>query len=187
MSVHKEEEGDTSEGKGRESNKCWGMIVETEAYLGGEDKAAHSYGGKRTSRNEAMYMPPGTAYVYSIYGMHCCFNISSRGEGEAVLVRAVQPMGGLEHMRESRKAAKSDKNLCNGPAKLCQAMDINKGCNQLDLTSSDRMWVEPSPDCEGSGHEVVETTRVGIDYAGKEWAGKLLRFYVKGSTFISKK
>ena len=170
------------------SRKCWGRIVETEAYLGGEDKAAHSYGGKRTERNEAMYMPPGTAYVYSIYGMHSCFNISSRGEGAAVLVRALEPLGGLEHMRASRKVAKNDRNLCNGPAKLCQALGINKTCNRLDMTSSDRLWVEPSEvDGEEGGFEVVERTRIGIDYAGEEWAGKLLRLYVKDSRFVSKK
>jgi len=167
----------------------WGRIVETEAYLGGEDKAAHSYGGRRTSRNEAMYMPPGTAYVYSIYGMHRCFNISSDGEGAAVLIRALEPLGGIEDMRTARKAStKGNKNLCNGPAKLCQALGIDKSCNQLDMTGSSQVWVE-SLDLEaGTGnHEVVESTRVGIDYAGEEWAKKLLRFYVKGSPFVSKR
>ena len=168
----------------------WGRIVETEAYLGGEDKASHSYRGRRTSRNEAMYMPPGTAYVYTIYGMHSCFNISSCGEGAAVLVRALEPLWGIADMRTARKAStKGTKNLCNGPAKLCQALGIDKSFNQLNMTSSSsRVWVESlKPESGTENYEVVETTRIGIDYAGEEWAKKLLRFYIKDSPFVSKK
>lgn len=162
-----------------------GRIVETEAYLGKEDKAAHSFEGKRTERNSAMFMQPGTAYVYSIYGMHCCFNISSHGEGAAVLVRALEPVLGMEGMRERRKAAKKDKDLCNGPAKLCQAMDIDKSFNKINLVSSDTLWVEPC----GSPIEavdVVKSGRVGVDYAG-EWAEMPLRFYIKANSCVSKK
>lgn len=191
--------------KDNESWKCWGRIVETEAYLGGEDKAAHSYGGRRTERNQAMYMFPGTSYVYSIYGMHCCFNISSRGPGAAVLIRALEPLEGLDHMRICRKVARKEQDLCNGPAKLCQALGIDKTCDQLDLTSSQRLWVElpvvgGAEAVSGSGgtgdsaavggastSEVVESARVGVQYAGEEWAGKLLRFHVRGSKFVSKK
>lgn len=161
------------------------MIVETEAYLGREDKAAHSYNGKKTERNAAMFMPPGTAYVYSIYGMHCCFNISSRGDGAAVLVRALEPVAGTEVMREKRKAAKKDKDLCSGPAKLCQAMSIDKSCNKVDLVSSNHLWVEPAASAIESA-DIVKSTRVGIDYAG-EWAKKPLRFYIKGNSCVSKK
>lgn len=131
--------------------ECRGEVVEVEAYLGGEDRAAHSYNGRRSRANEAMYMvrerrggrgnmilclsllqAPGTAYVYSIYGIHCCFNVSSRGEGAAVLVRAVHPLTGLEAMRSHRGwkerdgKQKKDCDLCNGPGKLCQAMGITK-------------------------------------------------------------
>ena len=174
----------SSSGDG-EVRETRGVIVETEAYLGREDKAAHSYNGKKTERNAAMFMPPGTAYVYSIYGMHCCFNISSRGDGAAVLVRALEPVAGTEVMREKRKAAKKDKDLCSGPAKLCQAMSIDKSCNKVDLVSSNHLWVEPAASVVESA-DIVKSTRVGIDYAG-EWAKKPLRFYIKGNSCVSKK
>ena len=162
---------------------CWGRIVETEAYLGGEDKAAHSYDGKRTERNEAMYMPPGTAYVYSIYGMHHCFNVSSRGDGAAVLIRALEPLGGVTSLRERRRGSKK-KDLCNGPAKLCQALGVGKDCNRFDLTTSPVLWVE-HPERAWSCGEVVESGRIGVQYAG-EWADKPLRFYLKNCPYVSK-
>ena len=164
---------------------CWGRVVETEAYLGGSDKAAHSYNGKRTDRNEAMYMPPGTAYVYSVYGMHHCFNISSRGDGAAVLIRALEPLGDVASMMERRKSVKRAKDLCNGPAKLCQALGVDKTCDRVDLLSSQSLWVELPGEWEE--FEVVESGRVGVQYAGEEWANKPLRFYIKDSPYISKK
>lgn len=137
---------------GEDGVECRGVVVEAEAYLGGEDRAAHSYNGRRSRANAAMYMvsegegegqhvtvyilylqAPGTAYVYSIYGMHCCFNVSSQGEGAAVLVRALCPVAGLETMRSRRGwkeggkgKQRKDSDLCNGPGKLCQAMGITK-------------------------------------------------------------
>ena len=159
-------------------------IVETEAYLGGEDKAAHSYNGKRTPRNEAMYMPPGTCYVYSVYGTLCCVNISSEGEGAAVLIRALEPLSGVEVMHEFRRSAKKDKDLCNGPAKLCQAMNIDKSFNKVDLMSCDSLWVEPRAH-DLADEDIVSTGRVGVDYAG-EWASKPLRFYIRGNKCVSK-
>ena len=179
------EQASDGEVEGRADDwKCWGRIVETEAYLGGEDKASHSYGGKMTQRNRAMYMPPGTAYVYAIYGMYRCFNISSQGPGAAVLIRALEPLGGTDHMRKCRKVARKERDLCNGPAKLCQALFIDKSCDGLDLTSSKRLWVElPMDDADG---EITKSARVGVQYAGQEWAGKLLRFCRKGSQFVSK-
>ena len=171
------------EGEGR----CWGQIVETEAYLGGDDKAAHSYNGRRTERNEAMYMQPGTAYVYSIYGMYWCFNISSRGEGAAVLVRALEPLGGMASMKKRRKKMKKETDLCNGPAKLCQAMAIDKACDKLDLVLSKELWVK-HPQNDGEVEEgVVTSGRVGVDHAGQEWASKPLRFYFRDNRFVSKK
>ena len=174
-----------SSGSEQSKTTLKGKIVETEAYLGGEDKAAHSFNGKMTERNTAMFMQPGTSYVYSIYGMYCCFNISSRGDGAAVLVRALEPIEGTEGMRERRKAAKKDKDLCSGPAKLCQAMDIDKSCNKLDLVSSDCLWVEPS-DVSLKGADIVKSSRIGVDYA-KEWARKPLRYYINGNVCVSKK
>ena len=159
--------------------------METEAYLGREDKAAHSFNGRKTERNSAMFMQPGTAYVYSIYGIHCCFNVSSCGEGAAVLVRALEPVTGIEGMRERRKAAKKDKDLCSGPAKLCQAMDIDKSCDKVDLVLSDTLWVEPSGSPVKSD-DVTKTGRIGVEYA-EEWAKKPLRYYIKGNPCVSKK
>lgn len=160
-------------------------MVETEAYLGGNDKAAHSHTGKRTAKNEAMYMPPGTAYVYAVYGLHHCFNISSRGDGAAVLIRALEPTEGLAGIKERRKGVKRKKELCNGPAKLCKALCIDKTCDKMDLVSSQSLWVEfPTKEEE---FEVVESKRVNVQYAGEVWANKLLRFYIKGSPHISRK
>ena len=166
-----------------EGEECRGRVVETEAYLGGEDRAAHSYNGHRTERNEAMYIDPGTVYVYSVYGMHCCLNISSRGDGAAVLLRALEPVGGLEWMKRRRKAARKERDLCNGPAKLCQAMGIDRSYNKVDLVSSKELWVER--DWREVG-EVVSGKRIGIEYAGEEWSSKLLRFYLQDSPFVSK-
>lgn len=169
-----------------EGEECRGKMVETEAYLGGEDKAAHSYNGRRTERNEAMYMAPGTAYVYAVYGVHQCFNISSRGEGAAVLVRAVEPVGGVEVMRGRRKGERGDKGLTNGPAKLCQAMGIDKSCDKLDLVTSEELWVEAGEECVGE-EEIVLSARIGVGYAGDKWASKPLRFHIKDSRFVSKR
>lgn len=160
---------------------CRGRVVEVEAYLGVEDKAAHSYNGRRTNRTEAMYMDPGTAYVYSIYGKYCCFNVSSRGDGAAVLVRALEPVAGLETMRR-RRGRRRERELCSGPAKLCQALAIDKSCDQEDMVESGLVWVEEGG-CEG---EVVTAARVGVDYA-EEWAEKPLRYYLKGSPYVSRK
>ena len=166
---------------------CRARIVETEAYLGGEDKAAHSYNGKKTERNTATFMQPGTAYVYSIYGMHCCFNISSDGEGAAVLIRALEPLEGVAFMQERRKAAKKDRDLCSGPAKLCQAMAIDKSHNKVDLVSCDTLWVEPRDEATPlSDADIMKSARIGVDYA-EEWAKKPLRFYIKGNPCVSKK
>lgn len=169
--------------KCNEGKVCKGIIVETEAYLGGEDKAAHSFAGKKTERNAAMFMAPGTAYVYSVYGMHHCFNVSSDGDGAAVLIRALEPYEGMEEMAARRKGAKKKtRELCNGPAKLCEALGIDKSSDKLDLVSSPTLWVE-------GGSEVKEITlarRVGVEYA-EEWADKPLRFYISGNACVSKK
>ncbi len=167
-----------------EGEQCRGVIVETEAYLGAQDKAAHSYRGRRTERNGATFMEPGTSYVFSIYGMHKCFNVSSRGDGCAVLVRALEPGAGLEGMRRRRGPGRKDRELCNGPAKLCQALGIGKECDKVDLVSSGGLWVEPGGGVRDK--EVERGPRIGIDYA-EDWVGKPLRFYVQGNKFVSKK
>jgi len=171
----------------REYSGCLikGRIVETEAYLGGEDRAAHSYEGKKTPRNEAMFMCPGTCYVYSIYGVHNCVNISSRGEGAAVLIRALEPVNGVDLMRTLRgKVAGKEHELCKGPGNLCKALNITKEFNKVDLTSSDEIWLEQ--DQPISTIEVLSSSRIGVDYAGQEWSSKPLRFFVKDCQAVSK-
>ena len=162
-----------------------GRIVETEAYLGGDDRASHSYNSRRTGKNEAMYMKPGTCYVYTIYGIHCYMNISSVGEGAAVLLRALEPVEGEEVMRGKRKAARRCRDLCSGPAKLCQAFDVTRSHDKLDLCTSKELWVEA--DSEFTAGDIVCGPRVGVEGAGKEWASKPLRFYVAGHDCVSRK
>jgi DNA-3-methyladenine glycosylase len=172
-----------------------GRIVEVEAYRGPDDRAAHSYGGRRTRRTEVMYGPAGHAYVFFVYGMHWHFNIVTTGVGEphAVLVRAVEPLEGKALMAESRGSAsprgarRSRTNqpssesplLTNGPGKLCSAFAIDGTCYGLDLTGSSRLFV-----CEGPRVRHACSPRVGVDYAG-EWAGVPWRFFDPNSRFVS--
>lgn len=170
--------------------KLKGTIVETEAYLGIRDKAAHAYGGRKTKRVEAMYGLPGTAYVYLIYGMYYCFNIVTEKEGvpEAVLIRAIEPIEGLDLMAKNRFGISYDnltkyqkKNLTNGPGKLTRALNIDKALNMIDLCN-DRLYLE---EADNSEFNIVETTRVGIDYA-EEAKDFPYRFYIQGNSYVSK-
>ncbi|NWR76136.1 3MG glycosylase, partial [Centropus unirufus] len=173
-----------------DGRELWGRIVETEAYLGGEDEASHSKGGKQTQRNAAMFMSPGTLYVYQIYGIYFCVNVSSQGDGAAVLLRSLEPLQGLEAMRELRSTSRKgpakplkDWQLCNGPSKLCQALGIDKAFDQRDLTQDAAIWMVPGPAPPGE-QDVVATTRIGIGNRG-EWTQKPLRFYLRGNKFVS--
>lgn len=142
-----------------------GFISETEAYLGIEDPAAHSFGDRRTNRTETMYAQGGIAYVYFIYGMYNCLNVVTRpaGEPEAVLVRGLIPTEGIDIMRQLRPLAKSDSYLANGPGKLCQALKLTREHNGLDLRGS-RLYLT---DGKSIADELIEDLpRVGIDYAG---------------------
>ncbi|KAM4631892.1 DNA-3-methyladenine glycosylase [Discoglossus pictus] len=166
-----------------------GRIVETESYLGGEDEASHSRGGKKTERNTAMFMDPGTIYVYQIYGIYYCMNISSQGAGAAVLLRSLEPLQGLDTMRKFRNSRRNenakalkDRELCNGPSKLCQALDIDKSFDKRDLADDEVTWLEAGPKVPES--DVVCCARIGIGSAG-EWAQKPLRFYMRGNQFVS--
>lgn len=172
----------------RDGVRTSGVIVETEAYLGAEDKAAHTYGGRRTSRNESMYRIGGTAYVYFIYGTHWCLNVVAGGVDEpvAALIRALEPVDGMAAMRRRRAKAKKDTDLCSGPGKLCGALGIDRSLDGHDLVAGDGLWLERRLDAMLPADRVVETTRVGVDYAG-EWAAKPLRFYVKGNPHVSRK
>ncbi len=164
-----------------------GVIVETEAYLGTKDQAAHTCQGRRTPRNESMWGDGGHAYVYFTYGMHHCFNIvTSRSEDPcAVLIRALQPDEGREEMVQRRKAARKDTELCSGPARLCQALDIDRRLDGVDLVDGDALFVERIHARSLMSPVIVARRRIGVDYAGA-WARRLLRFYLRGNPHVSK-
>jgi DNA-3-methyladenine glycosylase len=148
-----------------------GRIVETEAYLGPHDLAAHSARG-RTARTEVMFGQPGHAYVYMIYGMHHCLNVVT-GPGDhasAVLLRALEPVSNLD-------------TSASGPGRLCRALDIDRRLNGHDLTTGELVLAEPT---DPAGNlEIEARPRVGVEYAG-EWARKPLRFCIAGNRFISR-
>jgi DNA-3-methyladenine glycosylase len=161
--------------------KTAGRIVETEAYLGGDDLAAHSARGI-TPRTRVIFGPPGRAYVYFIYGMYECFNVvvGPEGTGGAILVRAIEPLAGVSLMRERRPGAKRREQLANGPGKLTLAMGITRRHNGVDLTAGNlvvrrRLHEEP--------FEIQTTPRIGITHCA-DWP---LRFVVRGSAFLSRR
>lgn len=159
-----------------------GIITEAEAYLGLSDKAAHSYGGKITERVKVMYGNPGFAYIFFIYGMYNCFNVVTREKGvpEAVLIRGLRPVEGIDEMCMNRFGKHSSdvtkrqlSNLCNGPGKLCIALNIDKSLNSQDLCS-DILYIE-----EGlqESLDIHTGKRIGIDYA-EEAKDFPWRFYI---------
>ncbi|MEI9951825.1 MAG: DNA-3-methyladenine glycosylase [Pseudomonadota bacterium] len=158
-----------------------GRIVETEAYRGPEDRAAHSYGGRRTARTEVMFGPPGYAYVFFVYGMHYQFNLvtGKHGAPHAVLIRAVEPVLGAELMAERRNLPASARELSNGPGKLCQALGIGRAAYGVDLCGSE-LFLAAGPPVRS-----VSAKRIGIDYAG-EWAEKPWRFFDPKSRYVSR-
>lgn len=161
-----------------------GMIVETEAYLGTIDKAAHSYGGRRTPRNEATYLEGGHVYVFFIYGMYFQLNLVTGpvDHPHVVLIRGIEPVEGIEIMRD-RRGKMPDKNLTSGPGKLCIAFAIDRNYNGEDLLG-DRVWVEEYKNFKKS--EISAGPRVGIDYA-EEFAEMPWRFWLTGNKFVSKR
>jgi DNA-3-methyladenine glycosylase len=161
-----------------------GMIVETEAYLGAIDKAAHSFGNRRTPRTEMMFAEGGTVYIFFIYGMYFQFNIvvGAVDVPHAILIRAVAPVAGVEIMR-GRRGQMKDANLTSGPGKLCIAFGIDKTFNGADLLG-EKVWLEEGETF--SGARIASGKRVGIDYA-EEFAEKPWRFWVKDNPFVSRK
>jgi DNA-3-methyladenine glycosylase len=171
--IHESEEGTTA-----------GIIVETEGYLK-DDPACHAY-RKKSERNAPMFGVAGTIYVYQIYGMYFCVNISTNQKdiGEAVLIRALEPTEGIDLMTKRRleksKSGKMDlKNLCSGPGKLVQAMSIHKGMNNWQIQDS---YLKIIPPIQVPDNEIITTTRIGIT----QGADLPYRFYVKGNKFVSK-
>jgi len=158
-----------------------GRIVETEAYRGPEDRAAHSYGGRRTARTEAMYGPPGHAYVFFVYGMHWHVNLvtTAKEVPHAVLIRALEPLEGIELMAERRGLPPGDRNLTNGPGKICEAFAIDKASYAADLCRG------PLFLSDGTRVKLARSPRVGVDYAG-EWAARPWRFFDPASPWVSR-
>ncbi|MBN3033308.1 MAG: DNA-3-methyladenine glycosylase [Candidatus Saganbacteria bacterium] len=152
-----------------------GRIVETEAYIGRRDRAAHSYGGRRTARNEVEYGPGGHVYIYMVYGMHYQLNFVTGGREapECVLVRALEPAGGV-------------RGETNGPGKLCRALHLDRSLYGVDLCARDsRFYLEDhggkiKPGAIGKG------PRIGIGYAGRYWSRVHWRFFLKNNRFVSR-
>ncbi|MCG8606126.1 DNA-3-methyladenine glycosylase [bacterium] len=153
-----------------------GIITETEAYLAFTDSASHAFRG-RTERNSVMFGPPGFAYVYFIYGMHYMLNVVTESEGmpSAVLIRGIRPVNGVAEMTRLRNT--NSKNLTNGPARLCQALAIDKSLNAWCLTAGKTLWIEAH--ASNSSPEIMHGPRVGIDYAEESDRKKPLRFWIE--------
>jgi DNA-3-methyladenine glycosylase len=168
------------------NGKLSGMIVETEAYIGPHDLASHASKGK-TGRTQVMFSYGGIWYVYMIYGFYYCLNIvtETKDYPSAVLIRALEPLEGIEKMKENRKTD-DIANLTSGPGKLCQAFEIKKNIDGTSaISKNSELYIE---DCniEIPADQIVKAKRIGVDYAGI-WKDKLLRFYIKDNPFVSRK
>lgn len=165
---------------------CGGVIVETEAYLT-NDPACHAY-VRETLRNRSMWGECGHAYVYLIYGYHFCFNAvcHETGIAEAVLVRAIEPTIGIDILKENRVVPR-ERDLTNGPAKLCSAMEINRELDGVDICHSDSpLFIAENPKRDTLLLDlapIVQTTRIGLTKAA-DWP---MRWYLGGSDFVSKR
>lgn len=169
-----------------------GKIVETEAYIGLIDKACHAYNGRRTKRTEVLYEDAGVSYIYFIYGLYHCFNVvtNKKDIAEAVLIRAIEPINELDYIsnirynkRYNELTKAQSKNLTNGPSKLCLAYLLNKDLNAVKLYEKGVVYIT---DDNNEDFEIVESKRIGIDYA-EEAKDFLWRFYIKDNIYVSKK
>jgi DNA-3-methyladenine glycosylase len=165
-----------------------GVVVECEAYVGQEDTACHASRG-RTPRNEVMFGPAGYAYVYFTYGMHWMLNVVTEEEGfpAAVLLRAIQPVEGVETMRALRQAKgrpRTDRELTSGPARLTQALAIDKALNGVELITGDVLWLEPGVSLPAD--TVERGPRIGINYAAEKDRLAPWRFWVKDNPYVSR-
>lgn len=161
-----------------------GIIIETEAYRGPEDRGSHAFNNRRTNRTEIMYAAGGVAYMYICYGIHDMLNVVTgpADSSHAILIRALEPTTGIEIMRERRKIFDKDTRLCQGPGALAQALGLNKMFNGKSLQGSD-LWIEnnePVPD-----DQIVSSARVGMNFDGPyktiQW-----RFYIRGNRYVSR-
>lgn len=163
-------------------------LVETEAYLGAPDRASHAWGGRRTPRNESLYLPGGHAYVYFIYGMHWCLNAvtGEKDVGSAVLLRAGEPVEGEEKMMENRRWTRRARpgDLAGGPGKLCQALAIDRSLDGVLLDRPPLLITRGEPIGAGDAN-IAAGPRIGVDYAG-DAAAWPLRFAVRGNGHVSK-
>ena len=168
---------------GPNGERVSGMIVEVEAYRGPEDRASHAYGGRRTKRTETMYGTGGVAYVYFVYGMYYQFNVVSNVAGipHAILVRALEPVEGIEIMRE-RRHPHPDHNLTSGPGKLCIAMGIDRQLDAADLLGN-QVWLEDYEPI--SPRRIARGPRIGIYYA-ENWIDKPWRFWIRANSYVSR-
>ncbi len=164
-----------------------GRVVETEAYGGPEDRASHARAG-RTRRTTPMFGEVGHAYVYLVYGIHECLNVVAyRGaDAGAVLLRALEPVVGVELMRLRRgRQTDPDERLCAGPARLCQALAVDRTLDGDDLTSGEGLWLAcPSEDARSA--DIAAGTRIGVEYAG-EWVSRPWRFWLTGHPSVSRR
>lgn len=169
-----------------------GKIVETEAYIGANDKACHAYNGRRTNRTEVLYEEGGVSYIYFIYGLYNCFNVvtNKKDIAEAVLIRALEPLNEFDYIANVRYKKSYEeitkaqfKNLTNGPSKLCLAYLLDKNLNRVKLYEKGPVYII---DDNNEDFEIIETKRIGIDYA-EEAKDFLWRFYIKDNIYVSKK
>lgn len=164
-----------------------GIITETEAYRGYDDKACHAHLGRFTERTKIMYETGGVAYIYLCYGIHHLFNIitNTKDNADAVLIRAVEPIDGVEFMLERRGKEKLDKTLTSGPGNFSKAFALDKSHYGTDMTG-DEIWIEDNKEFRFRESEITASKRVGIDYAEEDkdlpW-----RFYLNSSKYVSKR
>lgn len=159
-----------------------GVIVETEAYIGPDDLACHASKG-RTRRTEVMFGPPGRAYVYMVYGFHHCLNAVTEEEGfpAAVLIRAIEPLDGVDLMKRNRPRAGRVSDIGSGPGKLCQALEVDRELNRVSLAGR-QLWIEDRKLKRGP---IATSPRIGVEYSG-DYRHMPWRFFVEGSPHVSR-
>ncbi len=162
-----------------------GLIVETEAYTGPEDRGSHAYLGRRTPKNDMMYSAGGVAYMYICYGIHDMLNVvtGTEGSSHAILVRAIEPTTGIDIMRERRNIFNNDRRLCQGPGALARALGLAKLHNGVSL-QSDLLWIEDSG-IRVEEEDIIASARIGLSFQGP-YRDVPWRFFLKGNKYVSR-